>query len=656
MMPQIIGSHLFAKDDQGQLLSGVATIFPHENVIVTLPTIHFFQQNAYFDLLDRQRQAEGLPPMTDQERDARRKWAVSLFVDEGSIQIRPEPDDMPLAFAADAVLQKFLPKPRIRFLNALEPKVRDAVKRRGECWRITPLAKDADEMQRMILDCRTRIAGNRIYYYSKATGTRWLTCQEFSHLAALDDEGLRRHLLEIHKYCQCENGQGNREVDFFLAARCFRAKLKAYDFSTLDAPSLRNAHESLQCEYAAAVSPDVLRDDVENADWRRLMYAVLVPHGDDVASEEDLLGLGAEFYMQVEWLPGGWIEGGELILETAFETTQPSDETDSAALERAQARSLLFNLVREYGDLEYVNVGCVRASMARRPFPGGRRSVYIVEMKRRDGHEELLKIIRMQRWGVREHLDEGKPLLDALMNSEEYTEYILDRRLACRQLGMNLPVQVVTRKISEEYFGKQKRYWTTRLWSPYFERDYIRGVTTDIVPLHRFENPEFALRFAEHLGRAAAPNIIVGRQSRAGIVIFDNGDEVLIEDHDGLPCGIMVTDHTGGFNAFDCDIYKLATAYAKPVTDRLEHLADPAEFADVYVSACIANFRRIQEEYRNRRRAFDTLFVDRPRVVAGSLAYRWECVLARLDETDPERLEEAIRSNIPCAHPELSGS
>ncbi len=294
--------------------------------------------------------------------------------------------------------------------------------------------------------------------------------------------------------------------------------------------------------------------------------------------------------------------------------------------------------------------------MARRPFPGGRRSVFVVEMKRRDSREQILKIIRMQRWGVRERLDEGKPLLDAVLNSEEYTEYVLDRRLACRQLGMNLPVQVVTRKIGERYFGKQKRYWTTRIWSPYFERDYIHGVTTDIVPACRFEDRAFALRFAELLGQAAAPNIIVGRRARCGTVIFDNGDEVLIEDEDGWPADIMVTDHTGAFGAYETDIYQLAVAYAKPVNDRLKHLADAAEFADVYVGACIANFARIQEEYRNRRRAFDTLFADRPRVEAGSLAYRWERVLKRLDETDPEKLEAAIRSEMRCDQPQLSGS
>jgi len=357
--------------------------------------------------------------------------------------------------------------------------------------------------------------------------------------------------------------------------------------------------------------------------------------------------LGAEFYMQVQWLPGGRIDGGELILDPVLDEARPtSGEADLATLDYGQAKSLLFNLVREYGDLEYVNLGRVGSSMARRPFPGGRRGVYLVEMKRRDDAEEIIKFIRMQRWGVREHLDEGKPLLDSVLNSEEYTEYILDRRLACRQLGMNLPVQVVTRKISETYFGKQRHYWSTRIWSPYFERDYIRGIPTDMVPSCRFEDREFTLRFAALLGRAAAPNIIVGRQSQSGTVVFDNGDEVLIEDENGQPSNILVTDHTGAFVAFEADIYQLAAAYAAPINDRLERVVNTAEFAGAYASACVDNFARIQQEYRNRRRAFDALFKDRPRDEAGSLAYRWERVLKRLDEADPKKLVAAIRKNI----------
>ena len=649
MTPRIIGPELFAKNEQGRLISRIATIFPEDNVVVTVPGIHFCQQEIYLDSLDRERQASGLPRLTSEERCRQHEKAVSLFVDDGAIQIRPEPDNMELVFAADAVLQRILAKPRIRFLNALNPKVRDAVKRRGECWRITPLPKHTGEMRQMIRESRVGIEGRDIYYYSMTTGTRWLTCHEFAQLANLDDGALRVHLVEIAKYCTCRNDERNREVDFFLANPTFRDKLTAVDFATLDGPELRATHTALQQDFTSAVPPVLRRDNVDSAEWRRRMYAVLVPNSDDVASEEELLGLGAEFYMQIEWLPGGRIDGGELILDPVLEEARSQGvKTDTSTLDYRQAKSLLFNLVRECGDLEYVNLGRVGTSMARRPFPGGRRGVYVVEMKRRDSSEDILKIIRMQRWGVHEHLDDGKPLLDAVLNSEEYTEYVLDRRLACRQLGMNLPVQVVTRKISETYHGKQKRYWSTRIWSPYFERDYIRGIATDMAPPCRFEDDEFAMRFATLLGRAAAPNIIVGRQSRSGMVIFDNGDEVLVEDDRALPVDIMVADHTGAFVAFETDIYQLALAYAAPINDRIAHVARPTEFANAYVGACLIKFSQIQQEYRNRRRAFDSLFADRPRDEAGSLAFRWERVLERLDKTDLTKLEAAIRKNMRC--------
>ena len=129
-------------------------------------------------------------------------------------------------------------------------------------------------------------------------------------------------------------------------------------------------------------------------------------------------------------------------------------------------------------------------------------------------------------------------------------------------------------------------------------------------------------------------------------MIFDNGDEVLIEDEHGLPADIMVADHTGTFVAFDTDIYQLAAVYAAPVNRRVAHVANPSEFADAYVGACLGNFARIQREYRDRRRAFDSLFADRPRDEAGSLAYRWERVLRRLDEANLNTLEAAIRKNL----------
>jgi hypothetical protein len=55
---------------------------------------------------------------------------------------------------------------------------------------------------------------------------------------------------------------------------------------------------------------------------------------------------------------------------------------------------------------------------------------------------------------------------------------------------------------------------------------------------------------------------------------------------------------------------------------------------------------KLQQRYRERRRAYDELFVHRPFDAAGSGSYRWLKMLERLDACDPSalatRLAEAI--------------
>ena len=160
----------------------------------------------------------------------------------------------------------------------------------------------------------------------------------------------------------------------------------------------------------------------------------------------------------------------------------------------------------------------------------GRREVYVVELKQQGDKHEIVKIIRLQKWDVSDRLDRGKTLLEAMIESEEYTDYVLDRRLGCRRLTMNLPGALVTSKIREIYRGEQTSLHDTQIWTPYFERDYVRGTATDKLPAERLQRDGYALRFAELLGRAAAPNMIVGRCGDDGHVFFDDGDEVIIED------------------------------------------------------------------------------------------------------------------------------
>ena len=75
-------------------------------------------------------------------------------------------------------------------------------------------------------------------------------------------------------------------------------------------------------------------------------------------------------------------------------------------------------------------------------------------------------------------------------------------------------------------------------------------------------------------------------------------------------------------------------------------IANAADFARTYLAAFEEQFLRIQGDYRKRRNAFDHLFRGSKYDPAGSFAYRWECVLRRLDMTDIRPIMEALRRGI----------
>lgn len=645
---RIIGEHPFAKDASGKPRSRIGTIFPSRKTLVTLPGIHATQRLALIESLDRQRAEKGLPPLSRPQQAEVWEDSVDLIFDADTILIRPDPARMQLAFQADEVLQEIVSKYRIRFLHVLHEQVRDAIKRRGECWRISPLPRSQAEMRQMIASSRIGITGREIYYYNRATGVRFLTFEEFDRLEQLDDAELQKHLIEIGEYSAGFNPHGNPEIAFFLADKRFsKAALAPYDFRAMSPAALREIYRALRESFREAVPPELRADEPGNTEWRNRMCAALVGREEEVVSEEMLLGLSPEFYMQIEWLPGGRIEKGEMIFDPIFaESRECGEHGEAVRLCDDKARTFIFNFVREYGDLEYVNIGRVINSLSRRPESSGRRDVYLAEIKLRDSEKEIVKVLRMQKWTVREHLDRGKPLLNSILESEEYTDYILDRRLGCRQLGMNVPRRVTARRISERYEGAQIGCNGITIWSPYFERDYIHGIATDKMPQHKFDNVRFSLEFARLLGGAAAANMIVGRSDENKNVLFDDGDEVIVEDITGMPFDLIVADQTGTFSDYLRDLTCVAHAYAAPVNRRLKFLPDPESFARVYLTAFLKRFSNIQREYRKRRRAFDTLFQHRRRDEAGSFAFRWEKVLERLDRTDPRAIEQLIRARI----------
>jgi hypothetical protein len=104
-----------------------------------------------------------------------------------------------------------------------------------------------------------------------------------------------------------------------------------------------------------------------------------------------------------------------------------------------------------------------------------------------------------------------------------------------------------------------------------------------------------------------------------------------------------VTDHAGSFVDYKTPLEQGVASYANVVRRREKYVSDFADFARTYVAAFERRLSGIQQVYRERRAAFDDLFAGRPYDQAGSGAYRWACVLKRLDACDPNMVATALK-------------
>jgi len=657
MTLKLIGPRPFEADEQGAPKVRIGTLFPNHGVLCTeSPGVHALQRMAFIDQLNASRQTQGLPPLSPAEEEELALTSVDLIFETDQVLIRPDPERMDLAFAADEWLQGLVSKRRIKFLQVADRRVREAIKRRGECWRLSGVPKTQEAKQRLVLSSKVRINGRPIYYYNRLTGTRWLTCQEFESLGDLPAPELAAHLQEIAEYALRRNRAGRPELDFFAAdlrrfgARDFGGVL----YDQLSPEQLRECFLRLKTQFSAAVHEAYRKDDCHNKAWCERILSTLFLEGNEAQAELHLASLSPEFFMQVEWLPGGRFEAGEFLFDSIFdEAAAHPEDPDLQRLCDPRAKGIILNLIRDYGDLQYINLGCVPESLSLvRPQREGRRGVYLVEFASNSQPEPIRRFLRFQKWGVWEHLDEAKDLLQSIQESDEYTDYCLDRRLGCRQLGMNLVRRVHVRRLCEIYRGKNTRYHGCTIRTTYFDREYIPGLATDKLPWEKYAKPGYADRLADLLGAAAASSLIVGRSLGPNArTPFDDGDEVLIEDQDGLPSQLLVADHTGAFAEYRQPLENAAPSYARPVNSRERQLPHPLEFAERYLAALRDKFVHIQEDYRKRRRAFDTLFKHAAYDPNGSFAFRWECVLRRLDQTNPDSLIAAIRSHIRVLNP-----
>jgi hypothetical protein len=652
MQLELIGPHPFARDEQGRQITRIGTLFPQYGMLWTQPPcVHALQRLGFIDRVNAERARNALPPFSLEEEEALSAESVDLIFEADHILIRPDPERMDLACAADELLQGLVSKRQVKFLSVADRRVREVIKHRGECWRLSSIPRTREAKERMVFGSKVGIHGLPIYFYNRLTGTRWLTCQEFEGLGKLDNGSLARHLREIAEHAILRNRLGRPELDFFAAdLRRFGVRQFAgVAYEQLPPEQLRAKFEELRLHFRSAVHEGFRTDDCHNKAWCERILSTLFLEGNEAQTEQILSGLSPEFFMQVEWLPGGRLEEGEFLFDSIFD--EAASHPEDAELQRLcdpRAKGIIFNLIREYGDLDYVNVGSVPESLSLdRPQKEGRRGVYLAEFHSPSERGNIKRFMRLQKWGVWEHLDEGKDLLQSIKESDDYTDYWLDRRLGCRQLGMNLTRRVAMHRLSEIYNGTNARFRGEVIRTIYFEREYLPGLVTDKLPLEKYAQPGYGPKLATLLGRAAASSIIVGRAIESGArPVFDDGDEVVREGEDGLPVEILMGDHSGAFGDYRHPLETFALHYARPVNTRDKVMPNPQAFATAYLDALREQFLHIQGDYRKRRRAFDTLFKHCKYDAGGSFAFRWEWVLRRLDETNPYALVEAIRQHI----------
>ncbi|MBR5711707.1 MAG: hypothetical protein IKX40_13200 [Thermoguttaceae bacterium] len=661
-----LGESIFARNEQGNLKHHIMTIFPEDKFIVTEPsTLHGDQCVEYINYRNALNAAENKPPLSEEEKERLIDQAVAISIIEGAGErffaiIRPEPDSKRIhwAFEADEILQKLLPKFRIFFMHTDDNLIRWAIRKRGESWRIQPLPRTNEGMRKTVINNKMtlKLSQRRIYYYNMQTGARYLSYESFYKLNELDCETLRAFLLEIQKYSPLKNREGYSEILFFKANQNFTSKnFQRFDFNSMDEAALRAAHRQLCQEFESAVDPFYRKDDFDNWDWLFSIFSIIA-NLDRYSTEEYQMGLCEEFSLKITWLPGGRInQDGGIIKDPVYLMKDQMTPSERARFEDGVPQMILFTYVRESFLIEYANIGLVppiRSSQSTKEItfdgPKPRRSVYIMQVKLK-GEKERLSIIRLQKWDIREMLDEGKELLESFNRAEEYTDYILNRRLACNLLKMKLPQYLKVRRFVEVYRGKNPKYQNVPIHTVYYEREYIDGIATDRLTPQYFQNQkngnEFSVRFARLLGEAAAPNLIVGRSAKElpnTPPIFDDGDEVLQLDDFHMPSQIIVSEQPGTFVYYQDKMENQIAYYAIPMIKRKSFLHNFDQAVDAYVDGFLTKFRDIQRSAEDYRKTFDDL----PNKDPGSMFDKWHRVLDRLRDANPDVLADMLHKAI----------
>ena len=391
----------------------------------------------------------------------------------------------------------------------------DYYRRRGEEWRVKPLAWTEREMRVALAASRKRI-GSKICYYHSARGVHFLTYAEFSRFAALAEtepeafvQGLRE-LAGVYEgndssFVRMPKHRGHHEIEFFGLRRGVALQRLVPEVEDLMADVahgrtgqlgvIQRAQE-IASLYKSLLTHPGLADETSRQ-FTEMLYMCITGEIYAVVGE----GSTPAFDDRRTALPGATFVGGRPVLHPG------ADDRTEVLL------SNLRGLMSKDELIEYANVYELRADDSAEPLGKGQTREVVYKTNFRPLENSL----------VEKRLSRTLP---------GYGAYMMARIGALRALGIAL---------SDFYLLLRRRAGMGRRPSDYYIRRRCEGEPMDAIPATYFrssedaavEDAEVVLALAALMGDAAAQNMAMKKYDPASkSPLYGVGKEIYEFEYD----------------------------------------------------------------------------------------------------------------------------
>ncbi len=575
--------------------------------------MHSMVHQKYCAYVSEQLESLGRPPLTDDDprESLLLEGIICGFANGGTLTFRADADAERLLMGIDIARRLGVPDSALRFMTThSDEKSTNAIKHAGRIDQV-PAFRPEDEVKviRALQRSMLPLESGLHVIYVPSRGERLVTIESIRRmLEVVDDyQQFRRQVEEIASGRKPSN-TGYNDYEFLLVdqdlsrdvsskklaeahSRFCRVSeiVQQYDMGGWDPEGAQAARAALGdfLRWLESETPMLFhRDDIENPQWRNIMYAFRT----GLVDESWKVNMGPEFQGMYKPLPGGFIgfideqgrprigagladiqdfDWSEAILTNAggrpYYLIPPADGRKSAAVvsmdapgvciyrrfifreEAGPAAIALLNYALERNpELAYAYVCEVPDSLSSRDslaqdvakFWEPPRQVHVMRYCSENGEEKTVLSRRAQYpayYWQHVHREGRLPEADAVKKSAAIIKYMNLQRMSLTELGASAP-QLETVMIPETVEG------IGEVQVEHLVREFVSGQPFN--RLQRFDLPssEYAVSIAGLTGELAMINLASRRE------YFGDNDEVITEfDAQGNPLKAGYADTTSAF-------------------------------------------------------------------------------------------------------------